>query len=51
MIKVISHHQHLGKIFPNIFCPRFKIVKLGSKFKSNIGKDGFHHDTQHEIEF
>jgi hypothetical protein len=37
MIKVISHRQHLGKTFPNIFCPRYKIVKLDSKFKGNVG--------------
>jgi hypothetical protein len=42
VIKVISHSQHLGTTFPNIFCPRYKIVKLDSKFKSNVGYHGFH---------
>jgi hypothetical protein len=51
MIKVISHRQHLGKTFPNIFYPRYKIAKLGSKFNSNVGKHGFHQDKPHEIEF
>jgi hypothetical protein len=50
-MNVISHRQHLGKTFPNIFCSRYKIVKLGSKFKSNVGKHGFHQDKPHEIEF
>jgi hypothetical protein len=33
---VISHHQHLGKSFPNIL-PKIQIAKMDSKFKSNIG--------------
>jgi hypothetical protein len=37
VIKVISHRQHLGKTFPNIFCLRYKIIKLDSKFKSKVG--------------
>jgi hypothetical protein len=37
VIKVISLRQYLGKIFPNIYCPRYKIVKLDSKLKSNVG--------------
>jgi hypothetical protein len=37
VIKVISHRPHLHKTFHNIFCPRYKIVKLDSKFKSNVG--------------
>jgi hypothetical protein len=37
VIKIILHHQHLSKAFINIFCPRYKIVKLDSKFKSNVG--------------
>jgi hypothetical protein len=51
VIKVISHCQQLSKTFRNVFCPRYKIVKLGSKFKSNVGKHGFHPDKPHEIEF
>jgi hypothetical protein len=51
VIKVISHRQHLDKTFPNIFCLRYKIAKLGSKFKSNVGKHGFHQDKPLEIEF
>jgi hypothetical protein len=50
-MKVISHHQHIGKTFPNIFCPRYKIMKVGSKFKSNVDKHGFYQDKLHEIEF
>jgi hypothetical protein len=37
VIKVISHYQHLGKTFPNIFYLRYKIAKLDSKLKSNVG--------------
>jgi hypothetical protein len=48
---VISYHQHLGKTFPNIFYSRYKITKLGSKFKNNVGKHGFHQDKPHETEF
>jgi hypothetical protein len=47
VIKVISHRQHRGKTFPNIFCPRCKIVKLDSKFKSNVGYHNFHQDKSH----
>jgi hypothetical protein len=36
VIKVIPHHQHLGRTTPNIFCPRYKIVNLDSKFKRNV---------------
>jgi hypothetical protein len=50
MIKVISHRQDLDATFPNIFCPRYKIAKLGSKFKSNVGKHGFHQDKPHSID-
>jgi hypothetical protein len=29
------------------FCPRYKIAKLDSKFKSNVGYHGFHQDKSH----
>jgi hypothetical protein len=42
--KVISHHQHLSKTVHNILCPRYKIVKLETIFKSSVGAHGFHKD-------